>query len=311
MPRLRLLPDNCVSEVTGGETILQTSLRSGIPHTHACGGHARCSTCRVLILEGLENLPPRNEKEQRIAEMFGFPPEIRLACQTAPRGDLIARRLVLDEADAAIVRDQVREAQAVAVGVEQRLAILFADIRGFTPFAEKLPAYDVIHILNRFFRLMDEAVHRHGGAINSTMGDGFMALFGLDDPREACLRAVRAGLEMLRAMGRLAPYLESICGCSLQIGVGVHVGEVVVGTVGAGRFRRLTAIGDAVNTASRIEASNKEAGTSFLISEAVYQEVKDHVDAVRRCRQVTLKGKSGEFTLWEVVGIPDEEGPGA
>ena len=157
--------------------------------------------------------------------------------------------------------------------------------------------------INEFFALAGPAVREHDGFIMKYMGDGFMALFGLDDPRSAALAAVRAGLDMLGAMARLAPYLESICGRSLQLGIGIHLGEAVVGTVGAARFQRLTAIGDAVNLASRIETENRAAGTQFLVSQAVFDEVKDHIAAAERCQRVTIKGKTGEFTLFEVLGL--------
>jgi len=301
MSNARLLPENRTAALADGESLLDWSLRQGIQHTHACGGQARCSTCRVLVVEGADDLPPRTEAETRIAAIFGFPPEIRLACQLVPTADLTARRLVLDGDDAALVHDALEERSTV--GVEQRLAILFADIRGFTGFAERLPAYDVIHVLNRFFRHMDRAVEAHGGTINTTMGDGFMALFGLGGEPDMALRAVRAALDILAAMEYMTPHLQTISGAHLRLGVGIHLGEVVVGPVGAGRFRRLTAIGDAVNVASRVEAATKEASASILITEPALRAAGDRVIATEKCSEVTLRGKSDAFTLFEVSGL--------
>jgi adenylate cyclase len=116
------------------------------------------------------------------------------------------------------------------------------------------------------------------------------------------LRAVKAGLGMLEAVEHLKPYMEAIYGRSFQIGIGVHYGGVVVGAIGAANMKRVTAIGDAVNFASRIESATKRAGAHFLISEDAYGEVKDEVRAGNTVR-VTLPGKSGEYLLYEVTGL--------
>lgn len=291
-------------EVEAGqdETVLNVSLRSGIAHAHACGGNARCSTCRVFIVEGVNHCAPRNAKEQALAERLHFSPDIRLACQTTITADVKVRRLVLDEEDLELTNQLSRGAVLSAVGEEKMLAILFSDIRGFTPFSEALPPYDVVHVLNRYFHQMGREIARFGGCIDNYAGDGLMALFGMDDPTEAPLQAVKAGLGMLEAMNRFRPYLETIYSRSFQIGIGIHYGEAVVGEIGAENLKRVTAIGDAVNLASRIEAANKQAGTNLLISEETYGDVKDHVK-VGRTIQVALPGKSGEYTLFEVVGL--------
>jgi len=287
-------------EVEPAETVLQVSLRSGIPHPHACGGNARCSTCRVLVLEGIDHCIPRNDKEQNLADRLHFTPEIRLACQTMISNDVKLRRLVLDDEDLQLTDP------SSTIGEERKLAVLFADIRGFTPFAEALPAYDVIHVLNRYFHEMGQVINRNGGQIDNYMGDGLMALFGMEDTAGAAFQAVRAGLEMHAAMERLKPYLRTIYAKSFHIGVGVHYGDVVVGAIGAQSLKRVTAVGDAVNLASRIEAANNQAGTGLLISEETYHEVKGRVRLGNNIC-LTLPGKTGEYALYEVVGLSDSE----
>ncbi|MBM4081426.1 MAG: adenylate/guanylate cyclase domain-containing protein [Planctomycetes bacterium] len=300
--RLDYLPDGRKVESHADETILHASLRAGIPHTHVCGGKARCSTCRVVILGGKEYCLPRNLNEKELADKLGFSPEIRLACQTRATGNVKLRRLVLDAEDIQLATEQRTPKMPVAVGQEKHVAIMFADIRGFTSFAEKLLPYDVIHVLNRHFHEMGAVIQRHGGHIDNYTGDGFMALFGVQDPTDAPLRAVRAGLEMLQALERLKPYMESIHQKSFDIGIGVHYGQAVLGTIGAEHKRDLTAIGDAVNFASRVEAANKKAGTRFRVSDAAYAQVKAYVRVGSRVNLV-LPGKSGEHTLYEIVGL--------
>lgn len=306
MTHITCLPDEQDLDIQPAETILQASLRAGIPHTHVCGGKARCSTCRVLILEGLEHCAPRNAREQALATRLGFDPSIRLACQTTVTDHVTLRRLVLDDADVAVTSRPGAQAIPGIVGQEQRLAMLFADIRGFTPFAEAMLPYDVIHVLNRYFHHVGQAIQRHGGSINSYMGDGLMALFGLQETTGAALGAIRAGLDMLAAVEQLNRYLISLYQRELRIGIGVHVGDVVVGAVGSGDNRRVTAIGDAVNIASRIETANKAAGTSFLISHETYLEARAHVQ-INRSLRAALAGKRGEYTLYEVIGVREQD----
>src|SRR5215470_6071736 len=93
-----------VDENDLGLTLLEVSLKHGIPHVHACGGHAACSTCRVMIHRGLENVQPRNPAETRLAALKGFEPDVRIACQTKITGPVCIRRLVLDECDATIAQ---------------------------------------------------------------------------------------------------------------------------------------------------------------------------------------------------------------
>jgi adenylate cyclase len=114
------------------------------------------------------------------------------------------------------------------------------------------------------------------------------------------LGAVKAGLDLLQAVERLRPYLENVYAMSFRIGV--HFGEVVIGSVGHDQTKRMTAIGDAVNFASRIESANKQAETSFLISAATYDQVKDHVRTGKRV-EIPITGKSGRYALYEVVGL--------
>src|SRR5690348_13395017 len=128
MPWIHYLRDDRRIEIRKAETLLDASLRAGIPHAHACGGQARCSTCRIRIVQGRENCLPRNGLEEELAQRLHLCPEIRLACQTTLTGDVTVRRMVLDAEDAAIVRDTNAQPGPVSIGEEKTIAILFADI---------------------------------------------------------------------------------------------------------------------------------------------------------------------------------------
>ena len=291
-------PDDVSIDVTEEESILIASLRNNVSHLSACGGTGKCSTCRVEVTKGLENCQPRNAVEKKLADKLSFPPNIRLGCQTKIKGDVTYRRLLLDKRDVQL-NNQVTEQRLESVGTLRNLTILFCDIRGFTPFSETLSAYDVIFILNRYFSIMREVILRHGGEINNYIGDAIMAIFGLKESRQQSLRAVSASLEMLKAMDEFKSYLKTAYGSDFDIRVGLHYGEVISGSVGQGEDKKVTVIGDAVNVASRIEAINKEAGTRFLISETVYEQVKDNV-IVKNYLRLKHRGTSKLITLHEI-----------
>jgi adenylate cyclase len=305
MATIQIFPDDVLIESMPGETLLDVSLRGGVAHAHACGGHARCSTCRVEITDGIDACAPRTAAEQALADRLGFNSQLRLACQTTANDSVTMRRLILDDDDVALADQRMRDTPALVVGEERTLAILFADIREFTAFSEQLPAHDVVHVLNRYFHAMGRDVSRFGGCIDNYMGDGFMALFGLSESEATegtfARNAVQAGLAMLKTMDELKPYLETAYGRSFDMRIGIHFGEAVVGSVGAIGRERVTAIGDAVNFASRIEGANKVAGTRLLISEALYARTRPQLQIGRSLR-VPVHGKSGEYALYEVTG---------
>jgi len=298
--RISYAIDGRTAPISADETILQASLRAGIPHAHACGGNARCSTCRVQVVEGLDACAPRNDKERTLAERLRFAPEVRLACQTTVSGDVKIRRLVLDQTDVDLVDQQSASPTEVApIGEERRFAIMFADIRGFTPFAERLLPYDVVHALNRYYDEVGRVIAEYDGHIDNYMGDGLLAVFGVNDRAASARHAVAAARGMIAAVERLKPYFESVYGRSFGIGIGIHYGDVIIGAVGAAGQRRVTIVGDAVNVAARIEAATKAIGARVLISTATRDELGDAAGAWIEHR-VALPGKAGEFVLHQM-----------
>ena len=284
-----------------GQTLLEISKSQGIPHFHACGGNARCSTCRVMVLKGAGNLAPRTEAESTLAQRKGLGDDIRLACQTRVNGPVTIQRLVLDDRDAE--NAYTHEAQtAIGTGTAMKVAVLFSDIRGFTTFSESSLPYDVMHILNRYLYGVGEAIHQNQGYIDKYMGDGVMALFGLKGVGPKKAATSRGGGTRYDRRFREFQYLsQRAIGVAFQVGIGVHVGEVVVGEMGHPERRQLTALGDVVNTASRIESATKEFGANLLISDAVYEQVKDTIKSGRSF-EAKLKGKASAHTLIEVLG---------
>ena len=303
MPKLTLLPDNKVIEVENDKLILEATLDENISHAHACGGEGKCTTCRVLVLDGLGHCSEPTEKELRIKDKIHSTQEFRLACQTRIQGDMTVRRLVLNSDDI-----EMASRQSVSglgrLGETKKLAILFSDIRDFTSFSEKITPYDTVFILNRYFNRMVTVIESFGGRIDNYLGDGLLALFGVNDEADPALAAVQSAIDMCTEMDEMKPYLKTMYGESFDIGVGVHYGDVVVGNIGAGRSSRLTAIGEAVNFASRVESANKDFRSRVLISEATHESVKDSVK-VKDFVRTNLKGVKDRVTLYEIEDVSD------
>jgi adenylate cyclase len=166
MPYKIELINEKIIPIADDQTILQASLEAGIPHYHACGGNARCSTCRVVVQEGGENLSLQNKAEQKLRTKKKFPDNVRLACQTKViNGDVKAQRIIKDETDLNlyIYDDHCENLQTV--GDEKAMALFFLDIRNFTPFIEQHLPFDVIHIIRRLNILFNDIIVQHNGKI--------------------------------------------------------------------------------------------------------------------------------------------------
>ena len=152
--------------VAPGLSVLEASRSAGIPHASVCGGRGRCSTCRVRIAHGLEHLAPASEEEARVLKRVGTPANVRLACQIRPNQDVTVTPLLAPTAQPA---DGHRR-PAYLQGTEREIAILFADMRAFTKFSEKKLPYDVVFVLNQYFRAMGAPIERTGGQLDKFIG---------------------------------------------------------------------------------------------------------------------------------------------
>jgi len=287
-------------------SLLDISLKHGIPMHHVCGRAMRCTSCRVEVVDHLENVSPPKITEGTMAQAQGWPDSIRLACQTYLTGPVTVRRIVKRHQE---VDEAVAEALQFA-GSELNMAVVFSDIRAFTSLAERRPPYDVLYILNRYYNQLGEAVLDHHGYLHQYYGDGILALFGFyaRDPHQICLDAVAAGLDMLEQLEVLNQELRVDFGEELKVGIGIHFGELLAGRIGHAKSPQLTVVGDVVNMAQRVQETSKKTSSPLVISDVVYWELGATVVKAKPFK-TQLKGKTGSHRLYQVTGFaPGYEG---
>jgi adenylate cyclase len=300
-------PDGRIVEVTPGASVLEASRIAGIPHAHVCGGRGRCSTCRVRVRGEIHSIDPPGPDELRVLRRIGATPNIRLACQLRPRGAVEVTPLLPPFAQAVDGRARV----GLTHGSEREIAILFADIRGFTALAEGRLPYDVVFVLNRYFSAMGRAIETAGGRVDKFIGDGVMALFGIDRGAQAgCREALASARLMSERLAELNRSLEEELDRPLRIGIGIHCGPVIVGEMGYGSAAAITAIGDAVNTASRLEGLTKEYGCELVVSEETVRRAGFDLSAFPH-HEIEIRGKRDMLAVITLARAADLPHPGA
>ena len=283
-----IYPDGRAVRIPKGLSVLDASRRAGIPHAALCGGRARCSTCRVRVLLGLERLPPQAPVEARVLAHLGADRAVRLACQLKPVADVSVWPLLPPETTMA---DQ-RLLNVTDAGTERFVAILFVDIRRSTQLVENRLPYDVVFILNRFFEAVGSAITAAGGAPNQFIGDGVMAIFGAETAAaEACGQALEAARLIDWHVAEMNHALANELQQPLEVGIGIHGGEVIIGTLGYREHSTTTAIGETVHIASRLQDLTKEYDCQLVVSDVVGTTAGVALDMFPR-REVQVRGLS-------------------
>jgi adenylate cyclase len=286
------------------QSILQASLAAGIPHFHVCGGNAKCSTCRVLILESNRYLTPPTQKEIFLKNQMHFPPNVRLACQTSVNGGTVkVKRIIRDETDIGLYVGSAAGDSTQQLGEESEMALLFLDIRNFTQIVETHPAFDVIHIIRKLFSSFQFRIENNNGRMIETTGDGMYAVFSSGTKKEYDVRsAVSAAHSLIEDLNTLndnyfIPYFQE----NIRIGIGVHVGKVVSGSVRVGTDDHSVVMGYPVNIASRLQNATKELNNEFIASADTYNLLI--APPAFQSASITVKGVPHPLTVY-LMGRP-------
>jgi len=279
--------------VPRGWSVLEASRAHGIAHLSLCGGRARCSTCRVRVLGPAAHLPAPGVDERRTLARVGAAPDVRLACQLRPSGDLEVTPLFAPGGPVPVRR----------LGSERDVAVLFVDLRRWSGLSERQWPVDLVYVLDRYFAVVGAAVRESGGVPNQFIGDSVMAIFGLDvDLPEACRRAWRASRLVTVRMTEWSAQFEQQFGQRLDFGMGLHAGRAAVGEVGYLETTSFTAVGEVVNTASRLQEHSKSAAVRLVLSAYAAREA-GLGDRLGATQSITVRGR---LEALEVLQVDDE-----
>jgi adenylate cyclase len=293
--RLRLSSGRTITAPVG-RSILEALRDEGIPHASVCGGRARCTTCRVRVGEGLAQLGLPSNLERMALMRIDAPPNVRLACQTRPRHDVSVAPLLPPGADPALARRP-----GAPQGRERPVVAMFVDLRESTKLCESRLPYDAVFVMNQFFAEMHDALRATNGYYAQFRGDGLMALYGLQsDLPQACRDALRGAAEMQARIERLSASLADELAEPMRIGIGLHAGVAIVGTLGPPAEPIHSAIGDNINIAARFEGMTKIYRCVLVVSaETLRQAGVEPKDSP--LHQVRVRGRNERVAVYAVA----------
>jgi adenylate cyclase len=255
-----------IVRVPRGWSVLEASRSFHLPHAAMCGGRARCSTCRVRVTGGEEFCPPAANDEQVTLSRIGAPPDVRLACQLRPQGDISVVPLVR-------TARPVYRATAPQRGGEREVVVLFCDFRNRADLSSDHLPQDLLYVLTLYVEGVSNAIRACGGTLSYVEFDSICALFGHEgdaNPAQGALRAAGAIEGVIADLNNRLGRQEH--DSRVKIAVSIHSGRAAIGEIGASDPPMLMAIGEALDVANDVRKAAAERGKAFAISEKVYAE---------------------------------------
>jgi len=248
------------------------------------------------VSDGSAHLPPPGRLEAQALARIEAPPNVRLACQTRPTRDVTVTPLLPPNAGPS----SAAQPRSGAQGRERPIVAMFVDLRDSTRLGEGRLPYDVVFIMNQFFAEMHAALRATGGYYAQFRGDGLLALYGLEsDLPAACKAAIAGAADMQTRIEQLNRSLAADLERPLRIGIGIHAGVAIVGTMGPPEAPIYSAIGDMVNTAARLENMTKAYGVVLVISAEALQHAGIELPTKDR-HQVRVRGKNERLTVYAI-----------
>ena len=290
-------PDRQV-RVPKGVSVLEACLRYSIPHASVCGGRARCSTCRIRVLGDVSALPPPSGREAFVLDRVGVTanPSIRLACQLRPDSDIGVIPILPSSMNANLLR----KGRRMNIGKEHYIVSMFVDMRGSTKLAEARLPFDVVFLINRFLAAVSQAALDAGGQPNQFVGDGTLALFGLEtSPQTACRQALRAAARVAANVESMNRQMKADLREPIRFGIGIHGGDVIVGDIGFKDHTVFTALGDPVNVAARLQDLTKSLNCTAVISKDVCATAGIPAGALEQT-EVAIRGRDEPMIVCKV-----------
>jgi adenylate cyclase len=278
--------------VPRGFSLLEASRWAAIPHVSVCGGRARCTTCRVRVWQGLEQIAPPDPIESAALLLIAAPGDVRLACQVRPLADIAITPLVpLTRALDGLRLDlnEGRESPVTALHVDLRNSVRLA--------AGRLP-YDALFIVDRYIQAASAAILASDGHVTSVAGDGIMSVFGVrSDARTGARQALSAAEALWRGIDQVSADLAGDLGMPLRFGIGVHSGLAVVGALGPPNRQSLQFLGETGNIAARLQALSSDLNCTMIVSAATAEAAGRESPAWRRS-EVDIRGADAKMCVF-------------
>jgi adenylate cyclase len=250
--------------VPRGWSVLEASRGFHLPHASVCGGRARCSTCRVRVTAGEDVCPPVEQDERATLARIEAPPDVRLACQLRPQGDISVIPLVRTERPN--YRPMTRRRSA-----EREIVVLFCDFLNRAELAGEHMPQDLLYVLTLYIEALGNCIRAARGTMSYVELDSLCALFGLErDPAQAARQALQAAGAIEKAIAELNERLGRQWDCKVEITVSIHAGPAVVGEIGSSDPPTMMAIGEAMDVANELRKVAAARRTPFAISQPVY-----------------------------------------
>jgi adenylate cyclase len=250
--------------VPRGWTVLEASRSFHIPHASMCGGRARCSTCRVRVTAGEDACPPAEAAERATLDRIGAAPDVRLACQLRPEGDLSVIPLVRTERP-------VYRAAPPQRSAEREIVVMFCDFLNRAELAGDHLPQDMLYVLTLYIEALGKAIRAAHGTLSYIDPDSICALFGLERGlTQAARQALQAAGAIEHVMSDLNERLGRQWECKVKIAVTLHAGRAVVGEIGSSDPPTMMAVGEAMDVANELRRTAAARGKAFAISQPVY-----------------------------------------
>jgi adenylate cyclase len=250
----------------------------------------------VRVGEGAEHLPPPDEAEKKVLARVTESPSVRLACQIRPVTNIHVDALVLGHA----APSEAMAKPGYQQGKELVVAIMFVDLRASTKLCEGRLPFDVVFVLNQFFAELALALSETNGHYAQFNGDGLMAIYGLESGSErGAAEAIAGAKAMLKRLSNLNEKLKGELSDELKIGIGIHTGEAIIGSMGPPASPIVSALGDNANVASRLESQTKEFGVPLVVSADTARFSKIDFSKFPKHR-IKVKGRESEIMVYAV-----------
>jgi adenylate cyclase len=250
--------------VPRGWSVLEASRSFHIPHASMCGGRARCSTCRVRVTAGEDDCPTAELQERATLDRIGAPPDMRLACQLRPEGDISVIPLMQTERPIYRLPPPQRSP-------ERELVVVFCDFLNRADLAHDHMPQDLLYLLMRYLDAIGNAVRLAGGALSSVRPDSVCALFGLEcGLPQAARQALRAAATIERSIADLNDRLGRQGDSKVKIAISIHAGPAAAGEIGSSDPPLVMAVGEALDVVNEVRKAAAAQGKPFAITKPVY-----------------------------------------